>query len=95
MDNERNGWHTDKYGTRRHYHNGRLHREDGPAVIWPDGDQCWCLKGLFHREDGPAFIYRDGTPAWYLNGKEASMEDVLDTPEKREAYLLEESLRRL
>jgi hypothetical protein len=118
MDNERNGWYTDKDGTRRHYRNGLRHREDGPAAIWLDGTQfwyrnglrhredgptaiypggyrAWYLNGHLHREDGPAIIYRDGSRAWFLDGKEVRMEDVLDTPEKREAYLLEESLRRL
>jgi len=95
MDNKLNGWHTDKYGTRRHYRNGLLHREDGPAIIGPGGYQEWYRNGELHREDGPAVIYRDVAQYWYLHGKEVRMEDVLDTPEKREAYLLEESLRRL
>jgi len=82
---ERNTWWAD----------GLLHREDGPAVMYPSGIQFWYRKGKQHREDGPAVTYSDGSTLWYLSGKEVRMEDVLDTPEKREAYLLEESLRRL
>jgi len=52
-------------------------------------------NGFRHKEDGPAVTHKEGYRAWYLNGKEVRMEDVLDTPEKREAYLLEESLRKL
>ena len=26
---------------------GKLHREDGPAVIWPDGTKYWCKNGNF------------------------------------------------
>lgn len=26
---------------------GKLHREDGPAVIWPNGSQRWLLHGEF------------------------------------------------
>jgi hypothetical protein len=75
--------------------NGQFHREDGPAVIYPDGSLHWWLYGILHREDGPAIIRDDGSQEWHLNGKEVRMETVLNTPEKREAYLLEESLRRL
>jgi hypothetical protein len=95
MENKRNGWYTDKDGTRRHYHNGKRHREDGPAVIYPNGYQSWWINGLLHREDGPAIVCSTGTLFWILNGERVDMEAVLDTPEKMEAYLLEESLRRL
>ena len=27
------------------YKQGVFHREDGPAMIWNDGEQEWCLKG--------------------------------------------------
>jgi len=47
--------------------NGKLHREDGPAVIWSDGTKEYYLNGERHREDGPARIYADGSQAWYLN----------------------------
>ena len=48
--------------------NGELHREDGPAIIFPDGIQHWFINGNFHREDGPAVIYPDGRQYWYING---------------------------
>ena len=54
-------------GKQEWFLNGKLHREDGPAIV--DGNiQEWWLNGNRHREDGPAIIngkYR----AWYLNGK--------------------------
>ena len=78
MGDRLEGWHKDKDGTGWHYRDGKLHREDGPAIIRPSGYKGWWLTGT-----------------WWLNGKEVRMEDVLDTPEKREAYLLEESIRRL
>ena len=28
---------------------GQVHREDGPALIYPDGEQYWCINGEFHR----------------------------------------------
>ena len=46
-----------------------LHREDGPAIEYTDGDKEWWLNGYRHREDGPAIERADGDKAWYLNGK--------------------------
>ena len=48
---------------------GQFHREDGPAVIYPDGEQHWYIHGQLHREDGPAIIFADGSRFWYINGK--------------------------
>ena len=50
--------------------NGKLHREDGPAVEYIDGDKKWYLNGKLHREDGPAVEDTDGNKEWWLNGKE-------------------------
>ena len=49
--------------------NGQFHREDGPAVIYPNGDKFWCINDQYHREDGPAIIYENGTQIWWINGK--------------------------
>jgi hypothetical protein len=46
----------------------QLHREDGPAVEYKDGDKEWWINGERHREDGPAIERNDGYKAWYLNG---------------------------
>ena len=43
---------------RKEWHvNGKIHRTDGPAVIWETGRQEWWLNGNLHREDGPAIIH--------------------------------------
>lgn len=34
--------------------NGRLHREDGPAIVYSWGFQGWYFHGKRHRLDGPA-----------------------------------------
>jgi hypothetical protein len=47
----------------------RLHREDGPAVIFPNFATEWWLDGKYHREDGPAVELPSGYKAWYINGK--------------------------
>jgi hypothetical protein len=47
----------------RWFLNGKLHREDGPAVEWTNGSKSWYLNGNLHREDGPAIEWeaKDGS----------------------------------
>jgi hypothetical protein len=56
-------------GTMEWYLNGKLHREDGPAVEYSNGCKAWYLNGKLHREDGPAVEHSDGDKSWYLDGK--------------------------
>ena len=55
------------YGTKHWFLNGKLHREDGPAVEWADGSKSWWINGNLHRKDGPAVEWADGSKSWYLN----------------------------
>jgi hypothetical protein len=48
---------------------GKLHREDGPAVEYANGNKAWYLNGKLHREDGPAIERADGTKEWWLDDK--------------------------
>jgi hypothetical protein len=48
--------------------NGRLHREDGPAIV-SGHHKLWAINGFTHREDGPAIEYYDGDKVWYARGK--------------------------
>jgi len=74
----------DCYGSKRWLLNGKLHREGGPAVEQPNGQNFWFLNGKLHREDGPAVERSGGTKHWYLNGEKVSWEQVFrqaKTPE--------------
>lgn len=64
----KNGLHIEMNGDKSWYHNDKLHREDGPAVILTNGSMFWCIDGNLHREDGPAIEHPDGIAEWYLNG---------------------------
>lgn len=55
--------------------NGYIHREDGPAIIYPSGDQYWYKRGYIHREDGPAVEYANGRKEWWLNGEQFNEEE--------------------
>jgi hypothetical protein len=52
---------------------GQLHRDDGPALTYYDGDrgriEVWHCHGVIHREDGPAIEIEDGHREWIQNGK--------------------------
>jgi hypothetical protein len=65
----KNGIAIDELGNRRYYLHGQLHRINGPAVEYIDGDKFWFIKGLYHREDGPACIRVSGYIEWALNGR--------------------------
>lgn len=51
------------------YHlDGKLHREDGPAIVTADGYEAWYMYGKLHREGGPAVSRKDGYQVWYRWG---------------------------
>jgi hypothetical protein len=54
-------------GMKEWYVNGKLHRSDGPAVMW-HSYTAWYINGEKHRADGPAVIFRNGTKEWWNSG---------------------------
>ena len=59
----------DEYGTKRWFLNRNLHREDGPAVEYANGDKSWYLNDELHRLDGPAIEDANGYKDWYYHGE--------------------------
>ena len=57
-----------RYGAVRWLNDSLRHRVDGPALVWPDGEQWWYRHGLPHFAHGPADLYADGRLAWYEDG---------------------------
>ncbi len=49
--------------------NGKSHRDEGPAIIYSNGDLSWNQNGQRHRENGPAIEYANGTKSWFQKGK--------------------------
>jgi hypothetical protein len=48
---------------------GRLHRESGPALTWPDGTVEFWRHGRLHRgSDLPAIVFADGAKVWIVDG---------------------------
>ena len=73
-----------KPGVEYWFKHGKLHREDGPAMIdsrtfdektYTVGDfekleaEMWYKNGELHRIDGPAIIYKNGDEEWFYEGK--------------------------
>jgi len=54
--------------------NGKLHREDGPAVEFINCGKSWWLNGKRHRIDGPAMEWNNGDKAYYINGEKVTKE---------------------
>jgi hypothetical protein len=66
----------DPDGIKRWFLNGKLHREDGPAIEWSNGTKEWWLNGKRHRSDGPAVERNKGSKEWWFCGKPVSWRDV-------------------
>ncbi len=69
MDELKNGLVVDKWGDKKWYKNGKLHREDGPAIEYANGHRAWYKDHELHREDGPAIEEADGSRMWSRYGK--------------------------
>jgi len=41
----------DAKGTKHWYRDGKLHREDGPAIEYASGSKSWYRDGVFIREE--------------------------------------------
>ena len=67
-------------GTKRWYLHDKLHklhRIDGPAIEYPDGEKHWFQNDIRHRINGPALEYSNGTKHWYLHGKKVTQQDIM------------------
>ena len=58
---ERQGWRTN------YKLDGKMHRTDGPAVIFSNGDEDWYINDKLHRSDGPAMIRVNYRSYWFNN----------------------------
>jgi hypothetical protein len=63
----KDGLNVDEHGV-KYFLDGKLHREDGPAIEYNDGTKWWYLNGKVYREDGPAHECSSGTKRWFQNG---------------------------
>jgi hypothetical protein len=64
------------YGTKKWYYDGKLHRENGPAIIWDNGAKYWYICNKLHRVDGPAVEYEDGSVEYWYDNKLTTREAI-------------------
>ena len=60
-----------------HDEQGRRHRDDGPAVIRPDGTMEYLRHGRWHRAGGPAIVRPNGANEYYLDGKRVTRQEAM------------------
>ena len=54
-------------GSITHWKNGSEHREDGPAMIFSNGDCWWKINGYWQRYGGlPPIVNADGTVKYWI-----------------------------
>jgi hypothetical protein len=78
----------EKDGTLSWCQNGLLHREDGPAYVYPKRKySAWYINGERHREDGPSMVYDDKPRdnQYHIHGQAVSKNDLPNyvEPEKK------------
>jgi hypothetical protein len=62
-------------GLIQHMFDGKIHREDGPALILDMGIDIWYQNGKIHRENGPAIEFKNGDKKWFLQDREYTEKD--------------------
>lgn len=62
-------------GNRHWFLNGRLHREDGPAIEWSDGSKFWYLDGKLVTEQEVMKSSCSGNIV-EINGKKYKLEEI-------------------
>lgn len=61
-------------GRTRFYNEGKLHREDGPALTYPSGAVVYMQHGKLHNMHGPAIVGHYGECYWFVKGKRLTKE---------------------
>jgi hypothetical protein len=61
-------------GSKEWHLNGKLHREDGPAIEGVIGNE-WYVNDKLHREDGPAIEWHNGYKEWHINGQKMTEQE--------------------
>lgn len=57
------------------YKDGLIHREEGPAIEWSNGDKEWYQHGVPYRKNGPTVERANGNLYWHDKNGELHRED--------------------
>ena len=61
-------------GSKEYFLNGKLHKEDGPAVEYTNGYKAWYKNGKPYNENGPVVIHPNGDKEYFVNKEEVKQE---------------------
>lgn len=64
----KNGLEISEHGNKFWFKNGKLHKEDGPAVEYYNGTKEWHQNGELHREGAPAIETYSGDKYFWIKG---------------------------
>ena len=67
---------------------GEVHRTDGPAIEYANGDKYWYFNGERHRTGGPAVERADGRKEYWYKGKQIT-EEVFHSDEFQVRMVME------
>ena len=61
-----------------------IHREtsEGPAIIFPNGEEWFVENGKLHNENGPAIVRTVGISEYWRNGVQVDASEALVKPRK-------------
>jgi hypothetical protein len=79
-------------GSISYWFKNRRHRDDGPAIEFPNGTQEYYLNGVRHRVDGPSVVSISGYKEYHLNGNRLSKKDWLV---KRKVWIAKEKAQEI
>lgn len=57
---------------------GKLHRENGPSIVYRNGISWWMENGKLHRENGPAIINKKEFLEFWIYGEPATEEEIIN-----------------
>jgi hypothetical protein len=63
------------------------HNDNGPGIIWKDGDKDYYRHDMWHREDGPAVDHKD-EKIWYKNNVCTRLDGPAIIKGDKEVYMI-------
>ncbi len=80
------GCHVNKEGVKHYYLDGKLHRENGPAIEYPDNSPWWFINDEFRPEDEISLEQNTSSKFWYLNGQRIDPKKAIEDFNLRQKY---------
>lgn len=80
------GCHINEEGVKHYYLNDKLHREDGPAIEYPDDSPWWFINDEYRPNDDMPNESIINSKFWYLNGQRINPEEAINDSNLKQKY---------